>query len=421
MKRVHVEGYGCSLNKGDTEKISALLKDAGYRLEGQADKVDFIVVNTCAVKAPTENKMLKRIRELGRIANKNSSQLIVCGCLPLISPNKILEAYDRAVLLGVDLGEIAGFFGISFPKSELEIENIRVNPAISIIPIARGCIGACAYCCVKQARGELKSYSIEEINRAFIKALAGTKEVWLTANDTGCYGLDLKTDLSELLAVLLENKGEYRIRIGMMNPANAKKFFPKLLKAMENERVYKFLHLPVQSGSDSVLRLMERDYSVKEFEWLIEKTRYKFPDATIATDIIAGFPGETERDFKKSLELIERVRPDIVNVSRFGLRPNTSAELLKERIHGRIAKQRTRILSMKAREIALERNKRFIGRTEHILVSERGIKGNFVGRNNSYKVVVVKSARLGEFYNARIERAFPTYLLGEIVELVECL
>jgi len=413
MKLVYVEGFGCSLNLGATEKIRALLKGS-YGLAAGPEKAHFILINTCAVKTPTETHMLRRIRELGKAAERNSSQLAVSGCLPLIAPGKVLEACPGAKLLGTGLGEIAEFFKVPAPKGALAAENLRSNPVVAIIPIATGCLGSCAYCCVKNARGKLKSHSPAEIESAFTKAISTAKEIWLTANDTGCYGFDLGTNLAELLERLLKIQGDYRIRIGMMNPGHLENFFTELLKAMEDPRVYKFLHIPVQSGSDRILSLMERNYSVQEFKSLAREAREKFPGITISTDIIAGFPGESESDFNESLELIEWLKPDIVNVSRFGLRPNTKAESMKGKVHGRTIKERTRKLSALARGIALERNKALVGREERVLVSEKGKKGGFVARTNSYKPVVLKRAEPGKFYNARVEAAFQGYLSGEI-------
>ncbi|MEM0360307.1 MAG: tRNA (N(6)-L-threonylcarbamoyladenosine(37)-C(2))-methylthiotransferase [Candidatus Diapherotrites archaeon] len=412
-KTFHLEGYGCSLNQAETERIALLLESSGFKRE-RAEKAAFLLLNTCAVKTPTENKMLKRARELSLIAKKSGARLVVCGCLPLVCPEKIKMECENAELLGTSLAEIAGFFEIPFSSKNFNVAS-KKNECISIIPIAQGCLGNCTYCCVKNARGSLKSLPVAEIESAFTSALECSKEIWLTANDTGCYGFEKKTNLAVLLENLLKNNGDFRIRLGMMNPANAKKFFPKLLRIMEDERVYKFLHMPVQSGSDKILQLMERHCTASDFEKMAVRAREKFPNATLATDIIVAFPQETEKDFNESLALLERVKPDIVNVSRFGARPGTIAASLPGKISGSIAKQRTRIVSAKARELALERNSLLVGCKEKILVSEKGSKGGFIGRTNSYKPVAVGNAEMCCFAEALIKKAFPTYLEGEIL------
>jgi len=417
MKSAYVEGHGCSLNLGQTEKIRALLSKK-FSLVSSPENADFIVINTCAVKTATENSMLRRIRALGSIARANNSKLVVCGCLPLVSRDKVLAAFPEAKLFGVELSELAGFFGLPLPESELSVENTRSNPLIAIIPIASGCLGSCAYCCVKNARGSLKSFPVDAIKEAFARAVETAREVWLTSNDNGCYGFDIGSSLPELLESLLSVKGSYRVRVGMMNPWHAKKFFPALLGAMDDRRVYRFLHLPVQSGSDNVLALMERHYTVQEFKSLVGMARKRFPDMTISTDIIAGFPGETEADFLESVKLLEELKFDIVNVSRFGFRPGTKALELGGRVAGAEVKRRTKILSLKARALGLERNNRFVGSEQEILVTGRGVKGGFAGRTLSYKPVVVEQAVPGCFLKVRIEGASQSHLVGVPLEQV---
>jgi len=412
MKSAYVEGHGCSLNLGQTEKIRALLSKK-FSLVSSPENADFIVINTCAVKTATENSMLRRIRALGSIARANNSKLVVCGCLPLVSRDKVLGVFPQAKLFGVELSELASFFGVAFPESELFVENTRSNPLIAIIPIASGCLGSCTYCCVKNARGSLKSFPVDAIKEAFAGAVETAREVWLTSNDNGCYGFDIGSSLPGLLESLLSVKGSYRVRVGMMNPWHVKGFFPALLGAMGDRRVYRFLHLPVQSGSDNVLALMERHYTVQEFKSLVGMARKRFPDMTISTDIIAGFPGETEEDFLCSLDLVKELGFDIVNVSRFGFRPGTKALEMSGRVPGAEVKRRTRILSLEARSMGLERNKSFVGSEQEVLITGPGKKGGFIGRTQSYKPVLVEQALPGAFLRVKIVRAEQGYLVGK--------
>jgi len=415
MKKVFVEGYGCSLNLGATEKIRFVLSKK-FELVKEPKSADFILINTCAVKVPTERHMLKRIKQLGVIADEKNSVLVVAGCLSVVSPGKILEAYSHAKLFGIGLSELTEFFGLQINEPEIKIQNMRSNPVVSIIPVSNGCLGECAYCCVKNARGPLKSFSIEQVKNVFLKEVRTASEIWLTSNDMGCYGFDQKENLAMLLSSLLEIAGDYRIRLGMMNPDHVRKFFPELLDSMDDLRVYKFLHLPVQSGSDKVLGLMKRHYLVKEFEELVSQAREKFPKLMLSTDVIAGFPGETDSDFQDTVELIERVKPDVVNVSRFGFRPNTLAEVLPGKIHGRDIKERTRILSKKIAVISVEKNSSFVGRKLRVLVSKIGTKGGFIGRSGSYKPVLIKEAVIGEFVNVRVTEAKQGYLKGVCID-----
>ncbi len=409
----YVEGYGCSLNQGDTEKIRFLLTENGFTLSNP-EKADIIIVNTCAVKTVTENKILRSIKALNS-QRKQNSKLIVTGCLPVVSKEKIFSVCADTVLFGTELEELSSFLGLSFPKNKLALGNLKTNPNISIIPVSHGCLSGCAYCCVKQARGNLRSYNIKEINNAFKNALKSSNEIWLTANDLGCYGFDIGTNLAELLFELLKNKGRYRIRLGMMNPTHLKKYLPGLLKAMEDERVYKFLHVPIQSGSDKILKLMQRNNSVKEFSALVKTLREKFPAMTISTDIIAGFPGETESDFRESVALIEALDFDLVNVSRFALRPNTKAASMPNPVPTEQLRIRTRVLAEKALKSVLARNKGLEGSTQKVLVSEKGSKGGFVCITNNYKPVVVEKGKIGDFIAVKIEKAFRGHLEGKLL------
>lgn len=414
MAKVYIEWYGCSLNKADTEKLRYAFKEAGYEIVTAPEEADYCIINTCAVKTPTEEKIISRLKRLSLLSEKFHFKLVIVGCLVEINRNRLTKLFPQALLFGVDPKTISDYFRINLDYSP-KASALPYNNCISIIPIARGCLNRCAYCCVWIARGTLKSHPIEEINDAFKRAVKNSHEIWLTATDAGCYGFDLKTDLSELLSKLLENSGRYRIRIGMMNPQHAKRFFDKLLEVMEDKRVYKFFHLPVQSGSDDVLRAMGRGYSTSDFVELVNKAREHFPNATIATDIIVGFPTETQEDFEKTLELIKSIKPDVVNVSRFGARPGSLAENMKQ-LHGRQIKARSRILSKLCREVAFENNKRLIGKTLEVLVSEHGSKGNFVARTNSYKPVVIEKELFCKFANVEITDAKPTHLIGKVID-----
>lgn len=407
-----VAGYGCSLNKSDTEQIKGFLAANGFQLAGNPNKADLIVINTCAVKEQTETKMLKAIKEMNSIAERNGSKLIVTGCLPAINPNAVKAISPAIIQISPSLSQLASILNLPEKEFSPVIEEIKENPCISIIPIARGCIGNCSYCCVKNARGDLRSYSINELNAKFKKAIKETKEIWLTAQDCGCYGFDQNTNLPALLKVVLQNKGDFRIRVGMINPAHLRSFLNQYLALFSDKRLYRFFHIPLQSGSNAILHSMLRPYKKEDFLSIVKKIRQRFPDATIATDVIAGFPGETEQQFRETVSVLKKAQPGIVNISRFGARPNTAAALMPEQLHGRELKRRSRILTALCKKIALHQNKRFVGKKMRIIVTEKGSKGSFIGRAQNYKSVAIKENRLGEFVSVRINKAFPTYLSG---------
>ncbi len=198
----------------------------------------------------------------------------------------------------------------------------------------------------------------------------------------------------------------------MINPGHLKEFLPEYLTLFEDKRLFRFFHLPVQSGSDKILEKMNRPYTGNDFLEIAGGIRKAFPDASIATDVIVGFPGETQSDFEQTVSLLERAKPDVVNISRFGARPNTLALKMPGQLHGRVKKERSRILTKLCAELSLGRNQPFVGREFEIILDEKGKGKTFVGRSPGYKPVVVKKGRLGDLVNVRVEKVFQTYLAG---------
>jgi MiaB-like tRNA modifying enzyme len=292
---------------------------------------------------------------------------------------------------------------------------------ISIVPVSEGCLGACAYCCVATARGRLRSYEPRDVVKRVRDDLAvGYREIWITSQDTGCYGKDLGTDLAELIHDVCDIQGVFKIRVGMMNVNAALSIIDKLVKTFRDPKVFKFIHLPVQSGDDGVLELMQRHYHIDNFKTVIQTFRKEFPDITVATDIICGFPKEGPEAFRNSLRLIEEAKPDIVNVSKFFARPNTAAaEMKQDFVPPLQIRNRSAQMSSIAKKIATENNERWKGWNGEILIDERGkVPGFWVGRNNAYKPIAVKSNSnlLGYFVEVEVYRTFPTYLEGRLIQ-----
>ncbi len=424
--KVYIETYGCAFAQAEGEMISGLLERNEFTITHSISDADVIVIVTCHVKETTEKKILYRIKKFGELYPGKA--LIVYGCLPQAYPEIVKENNPRASIVGnffirelpkivssVSKGNKIELIGKN-KEVKLRLPRVKKNPVVGIIPIAEGCVGNCSYCSTKFSRGTIFSYPEEFIvKEAYDLIKNGCKEIYLTAQDTACYGIDIGTTLPDLIEKIISLPGDFSIRIGMMNPFTAKKILPKLLKVYESEKVYKFLHIPVQSGSDRILRKMNRNYTVSEFIDIVEKFREKFPFVQIWTDIIVGFPGETEEDFKMSIELIEKIKPDWVNVSRFSSRPGTKAAKMKQ-LPTSIKKERSREISKVVKSVVEEVNKKWIGWEGRILINEKG-KGNWVGRNFAYKPVVVESEKnlLGKFVKVRIAQT-KNILFGEILD-----
>ncbi|MEM2139215.1 MAG: tRNA (N(6)-L-threonylcarbamoyladenosine(37)-C(2))-methylthiotransferase, partial [Candidatus Woesearchaeota archaeon] len=287
----------------------------------------------------------------------------------------------------------------------LNIPKVRKNSVIEILPINEGCLGSCTFCKTKFARGHLYSYEPEAIaNQARDALNDGIKEIWLTSQDTACYGYDIKTNIVELLKKILEMNRPFKLRLGMGNPEYFKEQIDNLLPLFNDKRLFRFMHIPLQAGSNKVLKDMKRDYLVEEYIALIKKIKSYYADMTLSTDIICGFPTETNVDFEQTLKVIEETRPDVLNISRFWPRPGTKASKIKQ-LPSEIVKERSIKLRELFYKIAKENNKKWLSWKGEILIDEIGKNDSFIGRNYAYKPVIIKKTnelKLGDFINVEI-------------------
>ena len=424
LARIYVEAFGCSANHADSEMARGLLGEAGHTMVGEPEAADATVVLTCTVKTPTERKVLKRIRQLVVLGRP----LVVAGCMPKAQRELVAETAPGASMVGPDnLLDIVDAVDATIGGERVEaldgggldrtcLPRVRRNPVVHIAPVASGCLGDCSYCIVRRARGSLHSFPAEDIVEDTKRALEeGCREIWVTAEDTAAYRHG-EIGLPRLLGELTRLEGRFYIRVGMMTPNNALPILDDLIEAFGSERVFKFLHVPVQSGNDEVLGRMRRRYSVDDFRGLVRRFREAFPTLTLSTDIICGFPGETEGQFEDSLRLIEEVRPEVLNISRFWPRPGTDAEAMGGQLHGRETKERSRRLSSLWRRQSLEGSRRWMDWKGEILIDEAGRGGSMVGRNHAYKAVVLhEPVTLGEFVKVRVTDTHGGYLSGQTV------
>ncbi len=286
------------------------------------------------------------------------------------------------------------------------------------IPIAEGCTSNCSYCCVKFARGKLRSFNPEKITTQVREEISeGRKEIYITTQDTAAYGLDFRKsmDLPELLNKISNIPEKFRVRVGMMNPKNAKKILPKLLESYESDKIYTFLHVPIQSGNDRILEEMGRGYSVADFREIVDSFEEKFADLQLVTDIIVGFPGETEEEFQDSCKLLKETKPDKVNLTRFTPMPGTEAKNM-EQVVSEEKKRRSKEMTTLMEDISLGKNQKYVGKIDEGLVIKEGEKGGYEARINNYKPVIIEDAKPGEFVKIKITKAEPTYLEGEVIE-----
>lgn len=409
--RYFVESYGCTMNFGEGEQLSKKMESLGHTRVDSPDEADIVILNTCTVVDTTEKKMIHRMGEL----KQEGKEIIVTGCMAKVQPKRISIRLPESMIIPPDQydlfsGKVESAFGCAPCTETYEFG------ASAILPIAQGCLGNCSYCITRFARGVLKSYQEDELLNEFKSMLdSGVKEILVTAQDTACYGCDIDTDLPTLLRRFLEFEGEYRIRIGMMNPNNLDRILDDLMDVMEDERVYRFLHIPVQSGSNSVLEKMRRHYTVDRFMGIVNRLRERYPDISIATDLITGFPGETERDHEKSIKLIKDLHADTVNITRFSVRPGTDAATMKNQIHGNISKERSTELTETKMSVEGDINSTLIGQRYRALVTENGRPGTMIARNRNYRPIGIEAdIPIGTFIDVEITGSAPTHLVGRI-------
>lgn len=422
--KVFIETYGCSANVSDSEIMAGLLNKAGHKIASTAEEADAIIVNTCTVKGPTEEKIRRRLRDLSQGTSK---RIVVAGCMSEAQTGSVRKLFPAAAVVGTHkineiVGAVEGKTELAVGGSGVDkasLPKLNFNKAVSIIQINEGCLGACTFCITKLARGNTFSSPIGTIrNSVEESARAGCREVWLTSQDTGTYGLDRRGLIrgAPLLPELLQNvcsvDGDFSVRVGMMNPTLANHLLQPLIEAFRHDKVFKFLHLPLQSGSNQVLAAMKRGYKVETFRKIVEEFRKQLPNITIATDIICGFPTETENDFSKTMAVVEELKPDVVNVSRFWPRPGTAAAEMK-RLPDKVVMGRSRKLHALAKKIALEKNLEWVGWKGRAVVSEAGkLPGTFIARNFAYKTIVLKGSTdlLGKGVDVEITDAEVTCL-----------
>ncbi|MDR2866333.1 MAG: tRNA (N(6)-L-threonylcarbamoyladenosine(37)-C(2))-methylthiotransferase [Methanomassiliicoccaceae archaeon] len=418
--RYYVESYGCTMNYGEGSMIADKMNMLGHVPADSADDADIVILNTCTVVDTTEKKMIERISELKR----SKKEIIVTGCMAKVQVSRISVRLPGSLIIppgSYDIipDAVSEKYGKGAPGSDdRNGKGANTDARVSaIIPIAQGCMGDCTYCITKFARGRLASYPEADITEQFRDALGkGCREIQITAQDTACYGFDTGTTLPDLIRRLLSVPGEYRIRIGMMNPDSLERILEPLMDVMNDRRVYRFVHVPVQSGSNDILRNMNRRYTAEKFAGMAERMRSFHDDMSISTDIISGFPGESDEDHRKSIDLIRLISPDTVNVTRFSARPGTEAASMPGQLHGRTSKERSRDITSAKSDEAFERNKELIGRTLRVLVTEEGKNGTMIARSENYRPVIISDEhKLGTFLDVEITDCEPTHLFGSVI------
>ena len=424
--KVYIESYGCTFNKADGQIIAGNLQENDIDIVDSMDEADVIIVNTCYVKLPTENKVVYRIQKLQE--KFPDKKIIIGGCMVEIDPEKLDKVGPNCswigphqlnkasdIVTGTYCGEVIRETGFS-KEPKVGVPKLVDDSLIHIIQICEGCLGACTFCCTRFARGPLNSYPIKDIKAEAKKAIEnGACEIQLTAQDTASFGRDSGEKLSDLIKEVANLDGDFRVRVGMMHPKNILNDVDEIIDAMKHPKVYDFIHLPVQSGSDKVLSDMRRGHTISQYVDIVSKFKSEIPGLALAVDIIVGYPTENDEDFNLTVNLLEKIKPSLIHLSKYQHRKGAISSSLSE-IPRETMKKRSKFLSEIKSKITEEENRELVGTRQKVLVVEKGSKGGFIAKTDSYIPVIIDDVVLGTFVDVIITEATATYLKSELYE-----
>ena len=436
-RRYLLRTFGCQMNEHDSERIAGLLTADGYVPTDQAVDASVVVFNTCAVRENADNRLYGNLGHLRPLKEKNPQmRIVVAGCLAQKDGGSIQQ---RAPWVDVVIGTHAlpGLLDL-LHRAEIDGPQLDVREQTETFPsalpalrevehhawvsIAVGCDNACTFCIVPLVRGPQLSRPMGDI-LAEVQALGrrGVVEVTLLGQNVNTYGRDLTVPdsprrplFAELLRAVNDVDGLSRIRFTSPHPHD---FTPDVINAMaESDKVCEHIHFPLQSGSDRILKTMRRSYRRERYIMWLERIRAAIPDIAVSTDIIVGFPSETEEDFENTLDVVRRARFDQAYTFQYSPRPGTRAATMSDQIPKDVVQERFDRLVAVQQEISLERMREQVGATVEVLVEGTGRKGRVQGRTRTNRVVHVDGdQRPGTILDVRVVSAHPHHLDGEVV------
>eukprot|EP00290_Baffinella_frigidus_P009993 CAMPEP_0180155862 /NCGR_PEP_ID=MMETSP0986-20121125/25153_1 /TAXON_ID=697907 /ORGANISM="non described non described, Strain CCMP2293" /LENGTH=590 /DNA_ID=CAMNT_0022104781 /DNA_START=101 /DNA_END=1870 /DNA_ORIENTATION=- len=426
VQTVYMKTQGCAHNVSDGEYMAGLLAAHGYTITQVWDEnVDVFLFNSCTVKGPSQDSFLNMVAK----AKSSGAAVVAAGCVPQGDPDR-KELQDLSVVGARQIhrvvevveeaakGNVVRLLGQRV-RPALDLPKIRRNALVEIVPISMGCLNHCTYCKTKHARGDLVSYLPEAIVARVQDVIKeGVRELWLSSEDTGAYGRDINVSLATMLDGVVGCLPDgVMLRVGMTNPPHILAHMEAVARVLNHPRVFKFLHIPVQCGSNRVLADMKREYTVADFEKLADYLLVQVPGITLATDIICGFPTETEEDFQGSLDLMAKYKFPIVNIAQFYPRPATVAAKM-QKLASTVVKDRSRRTT-----IAFEAYRTWdhlVGQDIRVWVIEFGKDPDYVvGHSEGYTQVLLPrdGALLGRSVLAHVMSASKWSVKAEVLSV----
>jgi tRNA-2-methylthio-N6-dimethylallyladenosine synthase len=413
MPQYYIWTIGCQMNKAESERLGSFLEQSGYQPTTTAEKADIIVLNSCVVRQSAENRVVNKLHALKSWKRSRPNvTLAVTGCL-VDSDNNLLKNSFPHVDYFFKPGELPPWLGETRAEQALP-----VRPSVStFVPIIQGCNNFCSYCIVPYRRGRERSRPLADITGE-VKELVrrGVKEVVLLGQNVDSYGRDLpeKPDLADLLQEINDITGLDRIRFLTNHP---KDMSLKLIEAIAGlEKVCEQINLPVQAGDNDILAAMGRGYTVEHYRQLIKRIRSKIPEVALSTDVIVGFPTESESQFRRTVELLNEIRFDTVHVAAYSPRPGTiAARKFDDNVPATEKKRRLSEIERLQEGIEAEINARLLGRTVEVLVEGKQ-GGKWQGRTRSDKLVFFndRNDRMGQTVRIKVEKTSPWSLQGKV-------
>lgn len=437
-KHFFITTYGCQMNEEDSEKLSGMLKRIGYTKTENIEDASIVLFNTCCVRENAENKVFGNLGMMKKYKRKNPDLIIgICGCMmqqegmadkvlktfPYVNiifgthnSYKFPEYLNRVKTEGVQVKEILN-------KETEIIEGIpidRENNTKAFVTIMYGCNNFCTYCIVPYVRGRERSRKSEEIIKEIKELVSkGYKEITLLGQNVNSYGkgLEEKIDFAKLLRLINEIDGLERVRFMTSHPKDLNEDVIFAIK--ECDKLCEQIHLPVQSGSDRILKEMNRHYDRERYMYLINKIKEEIPNATITTDIIVGFPGETEEDFNDTLSLVKEVGYNAAYTFIYSRRNHTPADRMENQVPDDIKHERFNKLVQAVNEGVVKSNKGYEGKIVEVLVEgpSKNDETKLMGRTRNGKLVNFAGDKslIGQLINLKIVRAQPFSLIGELL------
>jgi tRNA-2-methylthio-N6-dimethylallyladenosine synthase len=443
--KFHIVTYGCQMNKCDSEMLASILAEHGYLYTEDLQDADIVLLNTCSVRDTAERKVIGRLGRLKHLKRKHPDMILgVCGCMAQSWGRQLADEFSQVdIVLGPSrLAELPRLIrkyqelgrpvvDVSESPSDIDMAHtVRESAVTAWVTIMHGCNNFCSYCIVPYVRGRERSRSSSSILRE-VRSLgeAGYKEITLLGQNVNSYGLDIPAyagieslDFAELLTLIdRESEGIERIRFTTSHPKDVS---PKLIDAIAHlPKVCNHFHLPAQAGSDSVLSRMNRGYSRQYYIDLVYKLRERVPDISITTDLIVGFPGETEEDFADTLDLVREVEFDMAFCFRYSPRRSTPAASMEDQLPEDVKMRRLYELLEIQDEISMAKNEALVGTCQEVLVEGRNARdeSQVTGRASTNKIVFFPGhAELtGQLVTVMITGAGNWSLRGEQCELEE--